>query len=389
MSLYLWFALMVITSFAWIIWFLYRPLKSNKINLESSNIALGKQKLLELEQDLHQNLIDEKQFNQAKEEVSTTLAIELQQVSNIQNNASNNTWVLILILVLLPVMSIGVYQYLTPESNMSQPLESAEKPLSLEQSANKIVQYLQTNKNDSEAWKMLGLTYFELGKLDLSIDAYEKSYQINPKDPRLLVEYASMMISATSDNQFSDQSVKLIKQALKIEPNAPDALYLAGMFAVSQRDFVLTKGLWQRALSALPEGSIDRAVLVNALSELKTVEESKNTPEHSVSVRVDVSDKILKSRSSEDFIMIYVKAAKGRPMPIAIKKIKLKDFTGQMILTDQDSVIQNNQLSTHEQVIAVVRISATGSAMRGVGDIQVLSKAINVANNPSIHLKVK
>ncbi|MBW5290652.1 MAG: Cytochrome c heme lyase subunit CcmH [Candidatus Ruthia sp. Asou_11_S2] len=388
MSLYLWFALMVIASSIWIIWFLYRPLKSNDINLEGSNIALGKQKLLELEQDLHQNLIDEKQFNQAKEEISTTLAIELQQVSNIQNNAHNNTWVLILILVLLPVMSIGVYQYLTPKSNMSQPLESAEKPLSLEQSANKIVQYLQTNENDFEAWKMLGLTYFELGKLDLSIEAYEKSYQINPKDPRLLVEYASTMISA-SDNQFSDKSVKLIKQALEIEPNAPDVLYLAGMFAVSQRDFFLAKGLWQRALNALPKSSIDRVALVNILSELKAVEGGKNTLEHFISVRVDVSNEVLKSRSSEDFIMIYVKATKGRPMPIAIKKIKLKDFTGQVILTDQDSVIQGNQLSTHEQVIAVVRISATGSAMRGMGDIQVLSKVINVADNPSIHLEVK
>ncbi|BBB24111.1 cytochrome c-type biogenesis protein CcmH [Isorropodon fossajaponicum endosymbiont JTNG4] len=388
MSLYLWFALIVIASSIWIIWFLYRPLKSNDINLEGSNIALGKQKLLELEQDLHQNLIDEKQFNQAKEEISTTLAIELQQVSNIQNNASNNTWVLILILVLLPVVSIGVYQYLTPRSNMSQPLESAEKPLSLEQSANKIVQYLQTNEDDSEAWKMLGLTYLELGKLDLSIEAYEKSYQINPEDPRLLVEYASMMISA-SDNQFSDKSVKLIKQALEIEPNAPDALYLAGMFAVSQQDFNLAKGLWQRALNALLEGSIDRVALVNILSELKAVEVSKDTPEHSISVRVDVSNEVLKSRSSEDFIMIYVKAAKGRPMPIAIKKIKLKDFTGQVVLTDQDSVIQGNQLSRHDQVIAVVRISATGSAMRGVGDIQVLSKVINVADNSTVHLSVK
>ncbi|ABL02055.1 TPR repeat-containing protein [Candidatus Ruthia magnifica str. Cm (Calyptogena magnifica)] len=383
MNLYLWFILMIITSSIWIIWFLYRPLKSNEINLESSNIILGKQKLLELEQDLHQNLIDKKQFNQAKEEISTTLAIELQQVSNIENNANNNTWVLILILVLLPIMSIGVYQYLILGNNMS-----AEKPLSLEQSADKIVQYLQTNDNDAQAWKMLGLMYFEIGKLDLSIDAYEKSYKINPKDPGLLVEYASMMISV-NDNQFSDQSVKLIKQALDIEPNASDALYLAGMFAASQLNFNLAKGLWQRALNALPEGSMDRVALVSILSELKTVEESKDTPEYSISVSVDISNEILKSRSSEDFIMIYVKAAKGRPMPIAIKKMKLKDFTGQVVLTNQDSVIRGNQLSYHEQVIAVVRISETGSAMRGVGDVQVLSKVINMVDNLSIHLSVK
>jgi cytochrome c-type biogenesis protein CcmH len=29
--------------------------------------------------------------------------------------------------------------------------------------------------------------------------------------------------------------------------------------------------------------------------------------------------------------MIYVKAARGRPMPIAIQKIQLKDFTGVVI----------------------------------------------------------
>lgn len=388
MSLYLYLALMVMVSSAWIIWFLYRPVKSSELNLENSNIALGKQKLLELEQDLHQNLIDKKQFNQAKEEISTTLAIELQQVSSLQNNPSNNRWVLIVVLVLLPVMSIGVYQYLTPKNNTTQPLKSAEKPLSLEQSANKVVQYLQTNDNDSQAWQMLGLTYFKLGKPDLSMGAYEKSYQINPKNLRLLVEYASMMISA-SGNQFSDKSVKLIKQALEIEPNAPDALYLAGMFAVSQQDFNLAKGLWQRALNALPTGSLGRVALTNMLSELKAVEGSKKMPEHSVSVRVDVSDALLKSRSIEDFIMIYLKAVKGRPMPIAIKKIKLADFSGQVVLTDQDSVIQGNQLSSHDQVIAVVRISATGSAVRGVGDIQVLSKVINVADNPSIHLSVK
>ncbi|BAF61388.1 c-type cytochrome biogenesis protein CcmI [Candidatus Vesicomyidisocius calyptogenae] len=388
MSLYLWFALMVIVSFIWIIWFLYRPIKSNKFNLESSNISLGKQKLLELEQDLHQNLIDKKQFNQAKEEISITLAIELKQANSINTSTNNNILIIVLILVLLPVMSIGFYQYLTSKNNMNQSSSNTEESLSLEQSVNKIVQYLQTNRDDAEAWRMLGLTYFELGELDLSINAYEKSFQINPKDPRLLVEYASIMISANG-HQFSNHSIKLIKQALEIDPNASDSLYLAGMFAARQGDFDLAKGLWQRALNALPKDSINRVALVNILSELKVLESSRDMSKHFISVRVNVSDEILKFRSSEDFIMIYVKAAKGRAMPIAIKKIKLKVFTGQVVLTDQDSVIQDNQLSAYDQVIVVVRISATGSAIRSIDDIQVLSKVINVADNPSVYLNMK
>ncbi len=388
MSLYLWFALMVIVSFIWIIWFLYRPIKSNKFNLESSNISLGKQKLLELEQDLHQNLIDKKQFNKAKEEISITLAIELKQANHTNTNIDNNILVLVLVLILLPVMSIGFYQYLTSKNNMNQSFSNTEESLSLEQSVNKIVQYLQTNRDDAEAWRMLGLTYFELGELDLSINAYEKSFQINPKDPRLLVEYASIMISANG-HQFSNQSIKLIKQALEIDPNASDSLYLAGMFAAKQGDFDLAKGLWQRALNSLPKDSINRVALVNILSDLKLLESSRDMAKHFISVHVDVSDEILKFRSSEDFIMIYVKAVKGRAMPIAIKKIKLKVFTGQVVLTDQDSVIQDNQLSSYDQVIVVVRISTTGSAIRNIDDIQVLSKIINVADNPSVYLNMK
>jgi hypothetical protein len=34
----------------------------------------------------------------------------------------------------------------------------------------------------------------------------------------------------------------------------------------------------------------------------------------------------------------YVKAARGRPMPIAIQKIQLKDFTGVVTLTDENSI---------------------------------------------------
>ncbi len=388
MNLYLWFSLMVIASFIWIIWFLYRPIKSNKFNLESSNIFLGKQKLLELEQDLYQNLIDKKQFNQAKEEISITLATELKQANSIQNNINNNILVLILILILIPVMSIGFYQFLISKNNMNQSFSNTEESLSLEQSVNKIVQYLQTNRDDAEAWRILGLTYFELGELDLSINAYEKSFQINPKDPRLLVEYASIMISANG-HQFSNQSIKLIKQALEIDPNSSDSLYLAGMFAARQEDFNLAKGLWQRALNTLPKDSINRVALVNILSELKVLKSSRDMSKHFISVRVDVSDEILKFRSSEDFIMIYVKAVKGRPIPIAIKKIKLKVFTGQVVLTDQDSIIQGRQLSTYNQVIVVVRISATGSAIRGIDDIQVLSKVINVADDPSVYLNMK
>jgi len=246
------------------------------------------------------------------------------------------------------------------------------KPLTLEQSVEKLKQHLADEPNDAKVWTMLGLSYFELDKVKESLEAYEKAYQLTPNNSQLLVEYASTLISV-NDNQFSDRPVALIKQALEIDANAPDALYLAGMFAISMQDFTLAKGLWNKALSVLPEGSDDHQALLGLLDELRRAESGQ------------VSNT---TRSAEDYLMIYVKAAKGRPMPIAIQKLKLKDFNGQIVLSDMNSVMPTKLLSEHDKVLVVARLSRTGGAMKQADDIQITSGVVNVSDNPNITLEL-
>ena len=385
MTMIIWIGLMLVGSLAWVIWFLKYPLADNGVDLQQSNIDLGRQRKLELQADLDQGLIDQEQFDQALEEISSTLALELGQTQAKVFKQSNITLWSGLVIVLLPIFAIGVYQNLsnyTPASKVTTPDLA---PLSLEQSAAKLKQHLNDNPKDAESWKMLGLSYFELGKIKESLDAYEQAYQLNSQDPRLLVEYASAMISA-NDDQFVGRPVKLIKQALELDPQAPDALYLAGMFAVSVQDFELAKALWNKALNALPEQSADRQALVSILQELSRVESGNIS--NTVTVNVVISDEVLASRSAEDFLMIYVKAAEGRPMPIAIQKLPIKAFTGQVVLSDMNSVMSEKLLSQHDQALVVVRVSTTGSAMKQPDDLQVVSDVVSIADNPSVTLKL-
>ncbi len=384
MNMMILMGLMLIVSLAWIAWFLKKPLANNGVDLRQSNIDLGKQRKAELQRDLEQDLIDQEQFDLALEEISATLAIELTQGAVTTKESKPIGVTIWLVIIMLPIFSIGVYQSLStysPTANAVSALDAT--PPSLEQSAEKIRQHLIDNPSDAQAWKMLGLSYFELNKISESLEAYEKAYQLNPKDARLLVEYASTMISA-NDDQFTGRPVTLIKQALEIEPNAPDALYLAGMFAVSMQDFDLAKGLWNKALSALPEGSVDRQALLSILAELER--EQNPSVSHTVTVGVTISDEILAKRSTEDFLMIYVKPAVGQPMPIAIEKLKIKDFSGQIILSDMNSIMPTKLLSEHDQVLVVARLSRTGSAMKQADDLQVVSGIVGVPNNPVVNL---
>ena len=386
MSMTIWFGVMLALSIAWAVWFLKRPLADNGVDLEQSNIDIGKQRKLELQADLAQGLIDQEQFEQALEEISNTLALELKQAdSKILTKSNANIWIVVVV-VLLPIFTISVYQNLSNYTPTSKSAAIDLPPLTLDQSVVKIEQHLKENPQDVKAWKMLGLSYFDLNKIDESLKAYEKAYQIDPNDPRLLVEYASALISS-NDDQFTPKPMGFIKKALEIEPNAPDALYLAGLFAANAQDFKLAKTLWNKALSALPEQSVDRQALVSILAELSRVESGDIS--NTVTVNVVISDEILASRSADDYLMIYAKAAQGRPMPIAIQKLPIKAFNGQIVLSDMNSIMSDKLLSQHDKAIVVVRISSTGSAMKQADDLQVASEIITIADNPRVTLNLK
>ena len=381
--------LMLVLAFAWIMWFVYRPLSSNHLDLQQSNVDLGKQRLLELEQDLNQGLISQDEFTQAKEEVSTTLALELEQSETevqVVNNQAPSMTTNAVVLVALLVISVSTYWYLapgfTPQLASSQ---GAKAPLSLSESAQQIEQHLQDNPQDAGAYQMLGLTYFELGEMEKSLKAYASAYQLESDNVQLLVEYASAVVSS-NDNQFNSKSAQLIKRALELDPNSPDALYLAGVFATSIQDLDLAKNLWTKALSVLEQGSPDYQILQSMLLELESV----NTPilGSAITIGIKVSPALAQARAN-DFVMVYVKAAQGRPMPIAIQKFKLSGLDGGVVLTDQDLVMQDKSLTDYEQLVPVVRISSSGSAILQAGDIQVLGDVINPQESPSIILQVE
>ena len=391
MSMIMWFVFMIAVSTVWLVWFLNNPLKSNLFNLEKSNVELGKQKQAELEQDLRQNLIDESEFNQAKQEITQTLAIELNQTTGADTLAQKNIplWSIGLMVVFLAVASLGIYQLLSPQPKAESAPQVAEQsePPSLKQSMAELKQYLLEKPNDFEAWQTLGLVSFELGEMEDSLSAYERSYQLNSKNVSMLVEYASAIATSQND-QFVGRASTLVREALEIDPNAPDALYLAGLVAANAGQFNLAKKVWQRALSLLPQDHPDRPILEDILVELAQIQ-GEPIPEYKVVINVDLSDRLQQEEFKDHYLMIYVKAAQGRPMPIAIQKIKIKEFSGKVTLTDENSVMPSRKLSQSTQVLAVVRVSQSGAAMKQAGDIQVLSSVINVRDNPIVDLQVE
>ena len=391
--MYLWFILMLVISALWLSWFLYRPLKTSAFNLEKSNIALGRQKQTELEQDLQNNLIDEQVFEQAKDEIVQTLSVEIEQTHGTtatdDTQQSVSIGLIMLIVAFLFGASLLVYQSLTSYTTATEVRVQSEKVPTLAQSIARIKQRVEEKPDDVKAWRMLGLALFEFGEIKPSLKAYERAYQLDPKNVGMLVEYASTL-AVSQNNQFTGRVSSLVREALEINANSSDALYLAGWVALNAQQLDLAQKLWQKALSLLAEDQPERGTLQRMLNELAQIQNKDAQPaqQHQVTLNITLSERLHQAEFQNHYLMIYVKAARGRPMPIAIQKIQLKDFTGVVTLTDENSVMPTKKLSQSSKVLAVVRLSKSGSAMRQASDIEAVSQVIDVRDNPTVELKL-
>jgi len=390
MSMYIWFALMASMSTVWLIWFLYRPLQGNDLNLQESNIALGKQRQAELQQDLERDLIDESSFDQAQDEITQTLAIELNQTTSDSyavNNIKKTHGISVFVLIFLLVFSFATYDALTPEKNeKTNSLEQQVASLTLDESLIKLKDHLDKNPDDAKSWQILGLTYFELDNLNDSLKAYEMSYQLDSNNVRTLVEYATTL-ARLKEGSFTGKPTELVEKALTINPNSIDAIYLIGLIAANQQDFATAEKQWKQALMLLSLTDPNRQAIQQMLEQVQSITTPRSqSTQGGLMVDVIIPEAFMRERSENDYLMVYAKAATGMPMPIAIEKIHLKDFTGRVVLSDDNSVMPSRLLSQAKQIIVVARISQSGSAMKQSGDIDFASDPFELEGTSRVSL---
>ena len=255
------FILMIVLSSLFLAWFLYRPVKLS-LSDDDSNIAINKQRQVELELDLSQGHIESAQYQEAESEIISTLASELS--SPAKNITIEPLKWLILIVLSTGILSLLVYSQLAPKIIPNTDAALTE-PMSMSESIEKLQDYLIENPNDFQALKMLGLAQVGTGNIDESIQSFEEAFVINPNDIDLLLQYASA-IAANQDGMFYGKSKTLIEKALSLDPQSIQALYFAGIVSAHQSDLDGAIGYWQKALYLMPDNHPDRNIIEEALS---------------------------------------------------------------------------------------------------------------------------
>ena len=389
----------VIVSISYMIFFVYRPLGSKYFTSSESNVALGKVKLKELTDDIKEGTLSEKSLTVAELDIKTTLAYELEKKhKTLSDKHSFNPLLIILFVAIFTSVTASTLYVKLGVFDIEKKLDTLDAITNISQ----LESYVERYPDDLFALKKLAHVYFANNNLARSEEIYKRAYDLskrqNKADVELIIEYASV-VAARKNNNLAGVPARLIKEALAFDSNHVSTLYLAGLAAYQQGEFALAKIAWQKARAQMEVGSADYetlnaqiSLLDKEFSPVKTQEQMQNKESkdlkkevhaRKIIVRPDISDAVKKKFHTDDFVLIYAKAAHGRPVPIAIRKFRLKTLPEMVVLSDKDAMLEGVNLKSTSSVIVVLRLSKTGMAMKQADDVETQSAIINLSKNPT------
>ena len=115
---------------------------------------------------------------------------------------------------------------------------------------------LKDNPNDSNGWAMLARSYKALGRFEESRQAFEKAGDIVKTDPDLLIDHADVL-GVLAGNSLVGKPQQMIEAALRMNPEHPMSLMMAGVASYQNGDYPKAVTYWEKLLGLLQPGSPD------------------------------------------------------------------------------------------------------------------------------------
>lgn len=281
------------------------------------------------------------------------------------------------LLVALGVCSLALYRLVgTPQA--LQP-HATQAPATMDAAIARLQDELQRNPQAAEGWQLLGRALAAQGKPEQARDAFARAARLLPDDPDALVEAAQSRSLADPQRRLDQEAVTMLERALALQPSHQRARWFLGVAQRQRGQPAQAAATWEPLLTQVDASTANslREQINTARTEAGQPPLQADTPAAapaSAGVNVEVSlDPDLATRvhlSGDATVFVIARQAGGPPMPVAVQKHTLQDLPLRITLGDTDSPMPTMKLSALKEVELIARLSASGNAQRGEGDLE-------------------
>lgn len=349
------------------------------------NVALYQERLAELQAQHEAGTLTEAQLEAGRAEAARELLADTEGAAA-DRSARLGRALPLLAALLVPALGLGLYAHWGSSDKVQLAREMREQPRTIEEMTARLEKAVQAQPDSAEGWYFLGRTYMAQERPVDAAKAYERAVQIAGRQPELLGQWAQALYFA-SQKRFTPEVQALTEDALKADPNEVTSLGLLGIAGFEEGRFKDAIGYWERLIAVLPQDDPSRAALQGGIDRARErlAENGETLPEREtltksmpqLKVRVDLAAALMDKVQPGDTVFIFARAAEGPPMPLAVKRLTVKDLPAEVVLSDADAMMPQLKISNFPQVQLVARVSREGNAKSGewIGRGPALSSA--------------
>lgn len=399
------------------LWILARPLlktqQSSSHERKEQNIHFARERLQEIERQLQNKAISEAEYEALKQEIESNLALDLDLNADkgeisASDNSSNNTphhnesngLLITLLCLTIPLGSIALYLITgTPEALTSTTQQAGQiTDENVNEMLANVEKRLAENPDDAQGWAILARSYLALGEYDKSIKANQTLLELSGGDANVLAQMADAAALKAGGN-LAGQATEYVQQALNIDPNQPQALWLAGLAAAQLGQVEKAREHWNRLLPLLEGSPEQQQELQQIIQQTKEQESqlainpaaSKQTSGEAktgLRIRIELDISMAHLVNGNETVFVFARAKNGPPAPLAVKPLKVSDLPAEIQLSDADAMMPQFKLSLFEEVVVSARIAKSGNPIAQSGDIQSALIETNNNNQTLIQLTI-
>lgn len=385
---------------------LMRKQVASGITSDELNLAVFKQQLAELDNDLAAGMLDQARYDAARKDLEKELLSDVSEEAQ-QSDGKSSGQVMALSALAIPLAALVIYLFIgSPEiiqrlasQPAGMPTASTQSPPQggsmqnlppMEELVKRLAVKLQEQPDNQEGWIMLGRSYMAMNDSSAAINAFERAMEISDENIGLLLAYAEAIASNTG-NDFTGRAAPMVEKAFQLEPENPNVLWIAGILAYQRADFQAALDRWSALREMLKPQSAELESVNSALDDVRSqlglpVEEptlpniaqaKKPAPEKaataagkSVKVEISLSPEIRDKAKPDDLLFIYAKAMSGPPMPLAAVRKRVSDLPLSISLDDSMAMMPQMKLSKFSEVSVGARISLSGNPTAQSGDLE-------------------
>jgi len=352
------------------------PRKAGEVRREAANVSIYKDQLRELDADLAAGKLAPADHARSRAELEARLLADVAAAGPAAQTPAARPGGRRFALALgaaVPLLALALYLAVgNPAALGPREDPHAFDAQQLTALVERLAAKMRDNPDDAEGWRLLGRSYAALGRFPEALDAYAKAAARKPRDADLLADMADVL-ATTRKERLQGEPEKLVLRALEIDPQNLKALALAGTAAFDRKDFDAAARYWQRMLPLVDPGSDDARQIQASIAEARTLGGAALS---ALKGQVRLSPKLAGKAAPDDVVFIFARAVEGPPMPLAVKRARVRDLPVEFALDDSMAMAPGMNLSAHARVVVGARVSKSGQPTPQAGDLQGFSAPV-------------